>query len=240
VDINPVPSSSPRDTVLEQDPLAGEKVDEGSTVTLSVSSGPQIVTIPEVQGLTEKQATQALEDEGLQVQLDFAFDDTVPEDRAIGTEPAVGTDLPSDSSVRLIMSRGSNKVEVPDVVGLDDQQALSILSDSDLGGNVVQRDDDAPAGQVVGQSPGPGRMVNAGAQVTIFVSSGAIVVPDVLGQARKQAVTAIKQAGFTPSVTEEPTADPAESNRVINQFPPSGSRGQRGDLVTITVGVLTP
>ncbi len=93
---------------------------------------------------------------------------------------------------------------------------------------------------MVGQSPGPGRMVKAGSQVTIFVSSGAISVPDVVGQARKQAVTAIKQAGFTPSVTEEPTADPAEDGVVINQFPPSGSRGQRGDLVTITVGVLTP
>jgi serine/threonine-protein kinase len=240
VDINPVPSSSPRETVLEQDPLAGEKVDEGSTVTLSVSSGPAIVSVPEVQGLTEKQATKALVDEGLRVNPDFAFDDKVPEDRAIGTQPAAGTNLPADSAVKLIISRGSNKVEVPDVVGLDDQQALSLLSDNDLGGNVVQRDDDAPAGQVVGQSPGPGRMVKAGAQVTLFVSSGAIAVPDVVGQTRKQAVTAIKRGGFTPSVTEEPTTDSTESGRVLSQFPPPGSRGQRGDLVTITVGVLTP
>jgi serine/threonine-protein kinase len=240
VDINPVPSSSPRETVLEQDPLAGEKVDEGSTVTLSVSSGPAIVSVPEVQDLTEKQATKALVDEGLRVNPDFAFDDKVPEDRAIGTQPAAGTNLPADSAVKLIISRGSNKVEVPDVVGLDDQQALSLLSDNDLGGNVVQRDDDAPAGQVVGQSPGPGRMVKAGAQVTLFVSSGAIAVPDVVGQTRKQAVTAIKRGGFTPSVTEEPTTDSTESGRVLSQFPPPGSRGQRGDLVTITVGVLTP
>jgi serine/threonine-protein kinase len=240
VDLNPVPSSSPRETVLEQDPLAGEKVDEGSTVTLSVSSGPEIVTVPEVSGLTEKQATAALEEEGLRVDPGFAFDDTVPEGRAIGTQPAVGTELPADSVVKLRISRGSNKVEVPDVVGLDDQQALSVLSDSELGGNVVQRDDDAPAGQVVGQSPGPGRMVKAGSPVTIFVSSGAISVPDVTGLTRKQAVTEIKRAGFTPSVTEEPTTDSSESGRVLNQFPPSGSRGQRGDLVTITVGVLTP
>jgi beta-lactam-binding protein with PASTA domain len=62
----------------------------------------------------------------------------------------------------------------------------------------------------------------------------------VTGLTRKQAVTEIKRAGFTPSVTEEPTTDSTESGRVLNQFPPSGSRGQRGDLVTITVGVLTP
>jgi beta-lactam-binding protein with PASTA domain len=41
-------------------------------------------------------------------------------------------------------------------------------------------------------------------------------------------------------VTEEPTTDSTESGRVLSQFPPPGSRGQRGDLVTITVGVLTP
>ena len=42
------------------------------------------------------------------------------------------------------------------MVGLDDQSALSALNAADLGGSVVQRDDDAPAGQVVGQSPGAG------------------------------------------------------------------------------------
>ncbi len=54
VDIDPVPSTAPRETVLEQDPIAGEKVDEGSTVTLSVSSGPAIVTVPERQRPTRE------------------------------------------------------------------------------------------------------------------------------------------------------------------------------------------
>jgi eukaryotic-like serine/threonine-protein kinase len=209
-------------------------------VTLTVSSGPAIVTVPSVSGQPEKAATETLEQAGLLVDPAFGFSDTVPEGRAIGTEPAAGTDVSSGSTVTLTISRGSNKVEVPDVVGLDDQQALSVLSDAELGGNVVQRDDDAPAGQVVGQSPGPGRLVKPGAQVTIFVSSGAISVPDVVGDTRKAAVTAIKQEGFTPSVTEEPTTDVALDGVVTNQFPPAGSRGQRGDLVTITVGVLTP
>jgi serine/threonine-protein kinase len=222
--------------VLEQDPIAGQKVDEGSSVTLSVSSGPAIVAVPDVSGLTEKAATEKLQDEGLVVRPDFGFSDRVPEDRAIGTEPAAGTNVPTGQAVTLVISRGSDKVEVPNVVGLDDQQALSALSDAELGGNIVQRDDDAPAGQVVGQSPGPGKLVKRGSPVTIFVSSGAISVPDVIGQTRKAAVSALKKAGFVPSVSEEPVSDPSEEGRVIDQFPPAGSRGQRGDLVTITVG----
>ena len=126
----------------------------------------------------------------------FRADETVPEDRVVGTEPASGTPLQTGATVTLIVSKGSNRVEVPSVVGLSDESALSAVSAADLNGNVVQRDDDAPAGQVVGQSPGAGQLVKPGTQVTIFVSSGAISVPDVIGDLRKTAVTTIKKAGF--------------------------------------------
>jgi beta-lactam-binding protein with PASTA domain len=57
-----------------------------------------------------------------------------------------------------------------------------------------------------------------------------------VGRTRKTAVTALKKAGFVVAVTEEPTTDPTQVNRVISEFPPGGSRGQRGDTVTISVG----
>jgi beta-lactam-binding protein with PASTA domain len=52
-------------------------------------------------------------------------------------------------------------------------------------------------------------------------------------------VTALKRAGFTVAVTEESTSDPREVGRVISEFPPGGSRGRRGDTVTISVGVAS-
>jgi serine/threonine-protein kinase len=240
VDIEPRPSSAPRDSVLEQDPPAGEKADEGSTIVLTVSSGPSIVEVPQVAGLTEKEARELLDEAGLEVEPTFGFSDTVPEDRVIATEPAFGTQIPSGETVKLVISRGSNKVEVPSVVGLDAQAALSALSDAELAGNIVQRDDDAPANQVVAQSPSAGAQVKSGVQVTIFVSSGAITIPDVLGQERRSAVSAIKKAGFVASVTEQQTDDAGEQGRVISQFPPAGSRGQKGDSVSITVGTAPP
>jgi serine/threonine-protein kinase len=240
VDLRPTPSTAPRDTVLEQDPIAGSKADEGSTVALTISSGPAIIQIPDVQGLTEDAASKRLQDAGLEVNPSFAFSDTVPEDRVIGTQPAAGTEVATGTAVTLTISRGSNRVEVPNVIGLNEQSALSALSQAELGGSVVQRDDVAPAGQVVGQSPGAGQLVKAGTQVTVFVSSGAITVPDVIGQARKTAVNTLKKAGFSVSVTETQTDDPSLVGRVTNQFPPAGSRAQRADLVTITVGTAPP
>jgi serine/threonine-protein kinase len=76
--------------------------------------------------------------------------------------------------------------------------------------------------------------------VTIFASTGVITVPDVVGQDRKTAVNALKKAVFVVSVTEQSTSDPAEVGRVISEFPPAGSRAQRGDTVTISVGVASP
>lgn len=238
VDIELRSNPAPRGQVTEQDPFAGSEVSEGDAVTLTVSSGPAIIPVPDVTGLPEKRATELLQEAGLVVTSAFAFSDTVPKGRAIATEPAAGTNISTGSGVTLRISRGSNKVEVPDLVGLDDQQALEALTEAELGGNVVQRDDPAPAGRVVGQSPGPGSLVKRGSQVNIFVSTGAIAVPDVLGEARKAAVTALKQAGFTPSISEQSTSDPAEDGIVLDQFPPGGSRGQRGDVVTITVGAF--
>jgi serine/threonine-protein kinase len=126
------------------------------------------------------------------------------------------------------------------VVGLDDQAALASLQNAGLSGVLVQRESTEPEGKVLSQSPGAGKLVSRGSQVTIFASTGAITVPDVTGMLRKDAVNALKKAGFTVAVTEQTTSDPTQVGFVISEFPPGGSRGQRGDTVTISVGASSP
>ena len=242
--IRAVPSFVPRNQVVEQDPIptdrGGGKAEEGSTVTLSVSSGPAVVSVPSVAGLSPAAAIKRLEKQGFQVTMKQRYSNSVPRGAVIGTEPAAGTQLSTAQPVTLLISRGANTVTVPNVVGLEDQVALTTLQNAGLAGAEVQRDSTEPQGKVLSQSPGAGKRVARGSQVTIFASTGAITVPDVTGQTRKTAVTALKKAGFTVAVTEETTADPTEVGRVISEFPPGGSRGQRGDTVTISVGVSPP
>jgi beta-lactam-binding protein with PASTA domain/predicted Ser/Thr protein kinase len=240
VSIKPVPSGAPRDHVVEQDPIPGSKVEEGSTVTLNVSSGPAIVAVPGVANLSKADATKRLENAGFKVNPEFRHSKTVPKGRVIGTEPAVGTQLSTEQPVTLLISSGANQVEVPSVTGLDDQAALAALQNAGLSGVEVQRDSDEPEGKVLSQSPGAGKQVQRGSQVTIFVSTGAITVPDVVGETRLTAVTALKKAGFVVAITESETDDPTQVNRVLSEFPPGGSRGKRGDTVTISVGVSPP
>jgi eukaryotic-like serine/threonine-protein kinase len=244
VAIKAVPSGAPRNQVVEQDPIptdrGGGKAEEGSTVTLSVSSGPAIVAVPDVAGLSLRDATTRLEKAGFKVTSRDEFSNTVPKGQAIATEPAAGTQLSTSQVVTVVVSRGTNQVEVPDVTGLDDQAALAALQNAGLSGVLVQRDSTEPEGTVLNQSPGAGKLVARGSQVTVFASTGAITVPDVVGQNRKTAVNALKKAGFTAAVTEENTDDPAQVRRVISEFPPGGSRGRRGDTVMISVGVASP
>ena len=244
VAIKAVPSAAPRNQVVEQDPIptdrGGGKAEKGSTVTLSVSSGPAIVAVPDVSGLSLSDATTRLEKAGFKVTSRQEFSNSVSKGKAIGSEPAAGTQLSTSQVVTVVVSRGTNQVEVPNVVGLDDQAALASLQAAGLSGVLVQRDSTEPEGKVLSQSPGSGKLVARGSQVTIFASTGAITVPDVVGQARKTAVTALKKAGFTAAVTEQNTDDPTQVGAVISEFPPGGSRGRRGDTVTISVGVAAP
>jgi beta-lactam-binding protein with PASTA domain/predicted Ser/Thr protein kinase len=241
--IKAVPSGAPRNQVVEQDPIptdrGGGKAEEGSTVTLSVSSGPAIVAVPSVVNLNQADATKHLENAGFRVNVSQQYSKSVPRGLAIGTSPPAGTQLSTEQPVTLQISRGANTVLVPNVVGLNDQAALNALANAGLSGTEVQRESTEPQSKVLSQSPGSGKRVGRGSGVTIFVSNGAITVPDVTGQPRKTAVTALKKAGFTVAVTEQQTTDPTQVGQVISEFPPGGSRGQRGDTVTISVGTAS-
>lgn len=235
-EIDPVPNLATRNTVLEQDPVPDSVVDEGSTVTLSVSTGPALVEIPEVSGLSPKEARKRLEDQGLVVTLVNKPSDTVPKGSVIRTDPVAGTEISVGSTVKILVSSGTAKATVPDLAGLDLDTALSRLEAAGLSANVVQQDASAPSGEVVDQSPSAGTKVKKGSQVTVFVSSGVVVIPDVVGDDRSTAVRKLKKLGFVVVVRLDTTSPPEDFGLVLDQYPSADSRAQRGETVTLTVG----
>ena len=242
--VNAVPTPAPRNEIVEQDPLptdrGGGKVEQGCLVTINVSTGPAVVAVPSVASLNQADATKRLENAGFKVNVTQQYSKSVPRDVAIGTSPPAGTQLSTQQPVTLQISRGANTVVIPDVVGLNDQAALNALSNAGLSGTEVQQQSTETQGKVLSQSPNAGKRVNRGSAVTIFVSNGAITVPNVVGQTQQAAVDTLKKAGFTVAVSQQQTTDPTQVGFVISEFPPSGSRGQRGDTVTISVGVNSP
>src|SRR5690606_8840729 len=111
-------SDQPADQVIRQDPPAGEEAEVGSTVTLTVSSGPEPVAVPDVRGMTVTEASQALSAAGLllgeQVQVES---DEVEEGRIVEQDPPAGQEVPPGTAVTVQVSSGAGTVAVPDVTG---------------------------------------------------------------------------------------------------------------------------
>ena len=235
----PRPSCAEADSVVEQDPGAGEDADEGSTVTITVSTGQQ-VSVPQVAGLKAKEANRKLQNAELLVRSSERFSDNVQPGRAIGTRPNAGSEVDCQSPVTLILSRGQNVVLLPSVVGLQEAEAEAQLEGKGFIVDTDTRDADAPEGEVISQQPGAGSRLPKGDTVTIIVSTGAgsVIVPGVEGQTEDVARTTLIGRGLNVVIQEQATDEESEDGRVLDQAPSAGTRVLRGDTVTIFVGVF--
>jgi eukaryotic-like serine/threonine-protein kinase len=238
----PRPACAEAGEVIEQDPAAGEQADDGSTVTITVSTGQQ-VTVPPVRNLSAARGRERLRGEDLLIVQSPRFSDTVRAGRAIGTDPPAGTRVPCQSSVTLLVSRGANLAVVPGVIGLQQSAAQSRLEARNFVVDVDTRNADEPEGQVIDQSPGEGSRIEEGSRVTIVVSTGAgsVVMPNVVGQPEDTARSTLIARGATNiRIVERSTDEESDDGLVLDQAPSPGSRILSSEQVTIFVGAFEP
>jgi eukaryotic-like serine/threonine-protein kinase len=230
-----VQSSKKPGTVVSQDPDAGAAADEGSTVDLGVSSGPGQQVVPDVSNLPAKQAIQQLNEAGFKVAQDLQPSQKVTKGNAIKTSPPANKVIPRGTEVRLFVSSGPPKVQVPNVVGQDKDVAEGTLEDLGLNVTPTFVNSASPKDEVVSQTPGGGATVDKGSRVTITVSKGPekVEVPNVVGQDKADARATLSDAGFKVKVVEQESADQPEGT-VLRQSPSSGKQ-DKGSTVTIFV-----
>ncbi len=240
IDIRRRADRAPRDIVFDQAPNAGRKVDDGSTVAVFVSNGPGTVKVPDVVGLTEADAKRRVRAAGLRPQSERESSVKVPAGIVIRSDPSSGRPVDRRSTVTLVVSSGPELVEVPDVTGQDEQEAVAALREKGLTAIVREKASSEPAGTVVSQTPVGGQQIDQGSTVTIFVSNGKVKeVPDVTGLSQADAESQVRDAGFAPSVRTRPTDLPEEDGTVLSQSPRGGVERREGSTVALTVGELT-
>jgi serine/threonine-protein kinase len=232
-----VRSSADLDTVVDQDPDGGTQADENSTVELEVSNGPGDVRVPSVEKLPQAQAVRELNKVGLKVNIDEENSDTVRDGLAIRTVPREGTLVTRNTRVRLFVSAGPSKVEVPDVVGLSRESAEQLLGNTGLEVAVNEEESDQRENEVLSQDPGGGSRVVKGTRVTITVSTGRpkVDVPDVTGLTASAAAAQLRRAGLNPVTRERKVDNEDDDGKVVDQSP-AGGEADRGDSVVIVVG----
>ncbi len=162
---------APESTVLSQRPLAGQFARAGAPVEAMLSRGPEVHTLPDVAGLSERQAEIVLERLGFDVEVE-SREDPIPAGRAIETRPPAGSELAVPGRLVLVVSEGAPIVVVPDMRGLHIDDAVRILADAGLELGSLSFDPGAveAPGRIVGQYPPEGYSLRAGDGVELRVA----------------------------------------------------------------------
>ncbi len=200
--------------MIDQNPRPDAQADEGSRVDIVVSTGADVVVVPDITSLSEEDALAELRGLGLVAgERTRAFDDEVPEGRVISQEPAAGGEVPTAAGSRTWCRRGQELVIVRPVVNRSEQDAIAALEGQDLVVAIDREFNDSVAeGFVIRQDPGAGQQLSPGDTVRIVVSRGPEPAPE-------------PPPPPEPEPTPDPTPDPTE--------PPAddGDDGESGGLL---------
>ena len=156
--------------VIVQEPLPDAHVKKGRIINLTVSLGPETISIPYLSGVNYEQGVLIISNIGLVVtKVDSAFSDSIESGRIIGTVPEAGTETQRGDGVRLILSKGIIH-RMPNLVGKQLSQAQVLLKRMGLIiGGVEEVQGSGRKGTIIVQNPEPDRIVNRGDTVTVMV-----------------------------------------------------------------------
>lgn len=162
---------APEGSVLSQSPLRGQYARPGAPVEVVLSRGPEVHTLPDVTGLSERQAGIVLERLGYEIEIERR-EDPIAAGRAIETRPPAGTELAVPSDLVLVVSEGAPVVVVPDMLGMHIDDAVAILGEAglDLGSISFDPNSRQAPGRIVGQYPPVGYSLRAGDPVELRVA----------------------------------------------------------------------
>jgi beta-lactam-binding protein with PASTA domain/tRNA A-37 threonylcarbamoyl transferase component Bud32 len=233
------PSGRDPGSVFAQDPRGGAEVEEGSEVTLQVSTGPALVEVPGLIGLTRDGAEQALADSDLSLgSVTRTPSDEADEGVVIDQDPGEGKKLEPGEAVNIEVSSGPETITVPNVVGQSEGTAVDILENAGFGvDSVSEPNSEVPAGTVFEQNPVGDSEASAGDTVTIVVSEGAegAALPDLTGLFGDDAEDRLESFGLDANQEDDPVGCSGPPETVCRTDPPPGTPLQEGDEVTLFV-----
>lgn len=194
--------------------------------------------VPNVVGMSYDAAAQQLRSYGFEPERgEERYSAEAPSYSVLAQSPPAGVREARGASIRLDVSRGQRRGEVPLVTGLTRQQAEAQLMNAGFDvGDVTVRESEAPRGQVIGTTPAAGASVVLPAEVRLVVSTGPSTVdlPDLTGEYYQQARTLLEQLGLRSEVRWDSLSFMSDDT-VIGQSPAAGQPVAAGAVVTLTV-----
>jgi len=212
--------------VIDQSVKAGREVEIGTTVTITVSNS---VKMPNIIGYTLAEAKGALERVGLELaeEYEVKFSDTVEVDEIM--EQSVDANDLVEKGTKITVTVNGGMVTVPTLTGTK-ESAEKALNEIGLKAKFEEKASDLlSANMVVGQGTAAGTQAKHGSEITVFISSAKVNVPQFNAS---NAEAKLKEVGLVPKIVNDANLAAGE----MKCSPGQGTSVDRGSTVTVTIG----
>ena len=224
-----------RGLVTRTNPKAGTRIKNNSTVEIYVSKGVQ-VTIPVCTNMTIDEAESALKALDLNTEADSSiYSETINEGCIVSTEPAAGQTVDQGTTVKMIISKGSEYRDMPDYSEMTLSDLENAFSSIGLSYDIESEfNDEIPSGDLIGCDKNVGDRVSVEEKIKVYVSKGSgVTMPDVIGKSIDNVKASLEKLGFICDIKEEYNDEKAGTVVACNY--PEGERLEEGITVKLTV-----
>ncbi|HVF04407.1 MAG TPA: Stk1 family PASTA domain-containing Ser/Thr kinase [Frankiaceae bacterium] len=206
------------------------------------NDGGGALRVPDVRGEQVNRAQQVITEAGFTVgEVTQEFHPTAAVGIVVNQDPLSGFSARRGDAINLTVSRGIERIPVPDVTGQQLEDARRDLESLGFKVKVTEKEQVGAPGRVLAVNPPPRTVLAKGATVTLTVISGQLTVPDVFGMTYEQARAKLEQAGFNNVAREDVQTDnPAEVGTVVEQDPKAGAKADRDAQITLRVAQPAP
>ena len=215
--------------IMDQKPKANEQIPIGSQVTVYVSMGEEKDELPAMapmQGMTKEVAQNYIDalKGDLVAKYEEIFDDKIPAGQVVKTDPQQGAPLERGQTVVIYLSKGPDKVKVPNVIGKSRDQAERLLNNNGFKNIRFETEESDKAKDTVTRlSVNVNEAVSLDTEIVVYLSEGVIRerVPLVEGKTLEEAKKLLNDRGFK-TITEIREENNLEKGKVIRQSIASG------------------
>ena len=201
-----------------------------------------MVEVPNVVGMTEDDAKETLNDEGLGFKVVSREESKEYEKGRVSEQKTeAGEEVAKNTTIEVVVSSGlvGDSITVPDVSGMTEDEAQSALENAGFR-NISSEftyHDSVPSGQVIGTTPEAKAEATEDTEIVMQVSKGAErkTVPNVVGQKDADAQNAIKSAGLSVGTVTYEYSDSVAQGIVISQSVDGGKKVSAGTTVDLVI-----
>ena len=211
------------------------------------------VWMPSLVNMSQSDARERLESIGLVYEIGGTqASETIMEGYVLGqvdeqgNEIMPGAQVESGTLIRVIISSGSGRTTVPDVVWMTEENAVALLREQGLIAVNTEKDEEswAPAGMVTGISPDRDSEIELDELITLKIASGSqqpgsgeTQVPNITGMSEQEGLEKVKESGLFLEKEGLEYNQEVPKGQIFAQSPTEGAKGKKGDIIKVKISL---